>query len=104
VISTFASYETGVLQVKMGGVPGSHIKVWEDPDLLKDPNFAVFARNIKTISGIRYAANLRADEWETEYKRLFGPLWIGEVIDVQKLVEEATVRLDEILAKPRAGL
>ena len=104
VISTFASYETGLRQAQWGGVPGSQKAVWDNADLLKDPNFAVFARMIKTISGLRTAANLRTDEWETEWRRLFTPLWVGEETDVQKLVKEATPRLDAILAKPRAGL
>jgi len=104
VISTFASYETGVRQVEFGGVPGSHKKVWENPDLLKDPNFAVFARSIQTATPVTISANLRGDEWATEWLRLFSPLWAGEETDVQKVIKEATVRLDEILAKPRAGL
>jgi multiple sugar transport system substrate-binding protein len=103
-LSQIASYETGLRQAKEGGVPGTAKAVWQDKDLLADPNFAIFAKLQQTTGDLVLPANYNSNElWQTSDKML-DPLFDGEETDTAKVVHAAAVKLQEILDRPPAGL
>jgi multiple sugar transport system substrate-binding protein len=88
----------------LGGIPGTHKVIWEDPTFLNDPSYGVFAKMVKTCSGTLIPANGRVSEFEDAGTKALDPMFTGQASDVSQLIKDFTPQLQAILDKPAAGL
>jgi len=95
----------GWISVDAGGLPGSQKEFWApDSKLVKDPNFAVFARMMNTVSADVLLKNSRDDELTAAWIAGMDPVWLGQSQDVNKLIDDLQPKLQAIADKPPASI
>jgi ABC-type glycerol-3-phosphate transport system substrate-binding protein len=95
----------GWVAVEKGGIPGSQKEFWApDSKLAKDPAFAIFARMMNTVSANRMPVNGRRDELETAWSAGMDPVWLGQDVDTNKLIDQLTPKLQAIMDSKPATL
>ncbi|HEV8636714.1 MAG TPA: extracellular solute-binding protein [Chloroflexota bacterium] len=92
----------GWKSVELGGIPGSQKEFWTpDSKLTKDAGWAIFARLMNTVSPANLPANGRTEEVGQVFNAGLDPVFIGQDVDANKLIDEITPKLQAILdAKP----
>jgi multiple sugar transport system substrate-binding protein len=102
VLTHLADPKWGWKSVEMGGIPGSHKEFWTPGSALtRDPAFAVFARMMNTVSPARLPANGRFGEFSTQALAELNPIFTGELVEADRLIQEMTPRLQLILNQPQ---
>jgi multiple sugar transport system substrate-binding protein len=91
--------------VDLGGIPGSEKEFWTpDSRLAKDPNFAIFARMMNTVSPNVLPANGRRAELVTQWTAAMDPVWLGQSVDSNALIDQLTPKLQAILESKPASI
>jgi maltose-binding protein MalE len=92
----------GWKSVELGGIPGSQKEFWApDSKLTKDPGWAIFARLMNTVTAANLPANGRTEEIGMVFNAGLDPVFVGQDVDANKLIDELTPKLQAILdAKP----
>jgi multiple sugar transport system substrate-binding protein len=105
VLVSIVDPKWGWKSVDLGGIPGSQKEFWApDSRLTKDPNFAVFARMMNTVSPNVLPANGRRAELATQWIAGMDPVWLGQDVDSNKLIDQLTPKLQAILDSQPASL
>ncbi|GEM_PF-1424190 len=95
----------GWKSVDLGGIPGSQKEFWAaDSRLTKDPNFAVFAKMMNTVSPNVLPPNGRRAELETQWISGMDPVWLGQSVDTNALIDQLTPKLQTILDSKPASI
>ncbi len=95
----------GWKSVDLGGIPGSQKEFWApDSRLVKDPNFAIFARMMNTVSPDVLPKNARSDELTNAWLAGMDPIWLGQTVDTNQLIDQLNPKLQAILDKPPATI
>jgi multiple sugar transport system substrate-binding protein len=89
----------GWKSVDLGGIPGSQKEFWApDSRLAKDPNWAIFAKYMNTVSPAVIPANGRYTEFDNAFIAETDPIWSGQQgLDANKLIDTITPKLQAIV-------
>jgi multiple sugar transport system substrate-binding protein len=102
VMAEVVAAKWGWKSVEAGGIPGSQKEFWApDSKLTKDPGWAVFAKLMNTVTAANLPSNGRTEELANVFNAGLDPVFLGQDVDANKLIDELAPKVQAILdAKP----